>query len=192
MREREIKGILDTTGAYQQGHFELSSGLHSGVYLQCARLLQDPVISGRLCAALAEKFSADRPDIVIGPAMGGVIVAYETARALGARAIFTERDRAGDMVLRRGFIVPPGSRVLVAEDVLTTGKSVKEVIRLLKESGITPAGIASLVDRSAERIDFSGIIYKSLIKLSVPVFQEQDCPLCKEGLPLTKPGSRRG
>jgi orotate phosphoribosyltransferase len=191
MQEMEIMDIFTKIGAYQQGHFKLSSGLHSGAYLQCALVLQDPVLSARLCKVLADKFKADTPDLIIGPAMGGIVLAYELARALNARAIFTERDAEGKMTLRRGFRVSPVNRVLIAEDVLTTGKSVKEVIELLRGEGVTPLGAACLIDRSTEIIDFGGIKHESLIKLNIPTFKEGECPLCQEGMPITKPGSRK-
>ncbi len=191
MQEMEIMDIFSKIGAYQQGHFKLSSGLHSGAYLQCALILQDPVLSARLCGVLAEKFRSDKPDIIIGPAMGGIILAYELARALNARAVFTERDAKGEMSLRRGFRVSPANKVLVAEDVLTTGKSVKEVISLMREDGIVPLGVAALVDRSGGLLDFNGIKHESLIKLNIPTFNETECPLCQEGVPIVKPGSRK-
>jgi orotate phosphoribosyltransferase len=191
MQEMEVMDIFRKTGAYKQGHFKLSSGLHSGAYLQCALVLQDPRIAARLCAVLAAKFAADTPDIVIGPALGGVVLAYELARALNAKAIFTERDQSGEMKLRRGFIVSPTYKVLVAEDVLTTGKSVKEVVSLLKQDGVVPIGVAALVDRSGGRMALEGIRHESLIKLDIPTFPETKCPLCQEGLPLEKPGSRK-
>ena len=190
MQEMEMMDIFQKSGAYKQGHFKLSSGLHSGAYLQCALVLQDPIVANRLCGVLAEKFRADEPDIVIGPAMGGVILAYELARHLGARAMFTERDAAGEMKLRRGFRVFQANKVLIAEDVLTTGRSVKEVIALMEEEGVIPVGVASLIDRSAGRLDFGGIKYESLIKLDIPSFREEECPLCQEGMPIDKPGSR--
>jgi orotate phosphoribosyltransferase len=186
----EIMDIFTRIGAYQQGHFKLSSGLHSGAYLQCALVLQDPFLAARLCGVLAEKFRMDTPDIVIGPAMGGIVLAYEMARALNARAVFAERNAEGRMTLRRGFEVSPENKVLIAEDVLTTGGSVKEVIRLLAGESVKPVGIACLVDRSTEKIDFGGIKCESLIKLDIPAFEEEECPLCQEGMPITKPGSR--
>ena len=191
MQEMEVIDIFKKTGAYQQGHFKLSSGLHSGAYLQCALVLQNPIVADRLCTALAGKFRGDMPDTVIGPAMGGIVLAYELARHLKSRALFTERDENQKMSLRRGFIVTPENKVLIAEDVLTTGKSVKEVIALLKTKGIKPIGVASLVDRSAAPIDFGGIKHTSLIKFDIPTFTEKECPLCQEGMPLTKPGSRK-
>lgn len=191
MQDMEIMDIFKKAGAYHQGHFKLSSGRHSGAYLQCALVLQNPLVAARLCGVLAKKFQADTPDTVIGPAMGGIVLAYELARALNARALFTERDKDGKMALRRGFTVSPRNRVLIAEDVLTTGKSVKEVIALLKEDSIVPVGIASIVNRSAKPIDFGGIKCESLIKLDIPTFEEGECPLCQEGMPLVKPGSRK-
>jgi orotate phosphoribosyltransferase len=191
MQEMEVMDLFRKTGAYKQGHFRLSSGLHSGAYLQCALVLQDPRIAERLCASLATRFAADTPDIVVGPALGGVVLAYELARALKAKAIFTERDENGEMKLRRGFIVSPSHKVLVAEDVLTTGRSVKEVIDLLEQDGIRPVGVAALVDRSGGKIDLGGIKHESLLKLHIPAFNEEKCPLCQEGLPIEKPGSRK-
>ena len=191
MNEREIMEVFTETGAYQHGHFKLSSGLHSGAYLQCALVLQNPILAARLCGVLAEKFRMDTPDLIIGPAMGGVVLAYEMARGLNARAIFTERDDKGKMILRRGFRVSPENKILITEDVLTTGKSIKEVIELLKEDSITPVGIACLVNRSSQPVDFGGIKCESLIKLDIPTFEEDECPLCQEGMPITKPGSRK-
>jgi orotate phosphoribosyltransferase len=191
MQEMEIMEMFRKTGAYRQGHFKLSSGLHSGAYLQCALVLQNPIIAARLCSSLATKFAQNTPDVVIGPALGGVVIAYELARALGARAIFSERDASGIMKLRRGFRVSPSLRVLIAEDVLTTGRSVREVIDLLKEDGVTPVGVAALVDRAGTALDFGGIKHEGLIKLNIPTFDPSSCPLCQEGLPLEKPGSRK-
>ncbi|MBU1084225.1 MAG: orotate phosphoribosyltransferase [Candidatus Omnitrophota bacterium] len=191
MKDKEVIDIFSRIGAFKQGHFRLSSGLHSGAYLQCALVLADPIIAGKLCAALAKKFIADEPDVVIGPAMGGIVLAYEMARALKARAIFSEREENGKMALRRGFVISPGSKVLIAEDVLTTGGSVKEVIKLLRQDGIEPVAVAALVDRSRHKLDFDGIKYQSLIKLDVPSFTEKECPLCQEGIPISKPGSRK-
>ena len=191
MQELEVMDLFRKTGAYKQGHFKLSSGLHSGAYLQCALVLQDPRIAARLCAVLAAKFAGDTPDLVIGPALGGVVLAYELARALNAKAVFTERDQSGEMKLRRGFIVSPTYKVLVAEDVLTTGRSVKEVIALLNQDGVVPVGVAALVDRSGGRLELGGIKHESLIKLNIPAFSADKCPLCQEGLPLEKPGSRK-
>ena len=191
MQEMEIIDIFRKCEAYKKGHFKLSSGLHSGAYLQCALVLQDPRVADRLCKVLAEKFKGDEPDVVIGPAMGGIVLAYELARALKARAVFTERDETGKMTLRRGFSVSPKNKILIAEDVLTTGKSIKEVLALLDREGIAPVGIACLVDRSTSFVEFNGVKHESLLKLEVPTFSEDACPLCQEGLPVEKPGSRK-
>lgn len=191
MQEMEIISLMEQTGAYQRGHFKLSSGLHSGAYVQCALLLANPIISARLAGTLAKKFVSDQADVVIGPALGGIVLAYEMARSLGARSIFAERDTEGKMALRRGFLVTPDSRVIISEDVLTTGQSINEVIELLSQDGVKPVGIACLVDRHDTKPDFDGIKFESLIKLNIPVFHEVKCPLCKEGLPFVKPGSRR-
>ncbi len=191
MKEMGIMDVFTKEGAYHRGHFKLSSGLHSGAYLQCALVLQNPPVAARLCEELAEKFREEKPDIIIGPAMGGIVLAYELARAMNAKALFSERDKEGRMALRRGFEVGPENRVLIAEDVLTTGKSVREVIAMLKDSGIEPVGIASLVNRSGGDLDFSGIKYESLLKLDVTSFKESDCPLCREGVPIVKPGYRK-
>lgn len=190
MQKTEIIELFTESGAYEQGHFLLSSGLHSGAYLQCALVLQSPPVAARLCRVLAQKFLADEPDVVVGPAMGGVVFSYELARALNARAVFTERDTEGKMALRRGFDLTRRNKVLIAEDVLTTGGSVKEVLVLLDKRGIKPVGIGALVDRSTKLLDFGGIKHESLLKLEVPVFDKEQCPLCQEGIPLTKPGSR--
>lgn len=192
MQRTEMMQLFTESGAYKQGHFMLSSGLHSPAYLQCALLLQNPPVAERVSKVLAQKFLADEPDVIVGPAMGGVVLSYELARALKARAVFTERDKEGRMRLRRGFTVTSRNKVLIAEDVLTTGGSVKEVITLLEEQcGVVPEGIAALVDRSTLPLDFNGIKHESLLKLEVPVFEAEKCPLCQEGIPLTKPGSRK-
>lgn len=191
MNEIEVKDLFVKTGAFLQGHFKLSSGLHSPSYLQCALVLQNPVIAAKLCKAMANHISDIKTDLVVGPAIGGIVFAYEMARALGVGSIFSERDATGKMVIRRGFSVPKGCRVIIAEDVLTTGGSVKEVIGVLEEEGVTPACVVSLVDRSGGTLDFGDIRYESLLKLDIPTFKEGLCPLCGEGLPIEKPGSRK-
>ena len=188
MKEKEIRRILKNSKALLKGHFRLSSGLHSGDYLQCARILQYPEYAEKLCAQLASHFKDEKPACVVAPALGGVIVSYETARALGVTSIFTERkDRS--MVLRRGFEIRPGERVLVVEDVITTGLSTKEVLEVVKATGASIIGVGSIIDRSSEKIDF-GVKSFSLIKLDLPVFPPEQCPLCKKGAEITKPGSR--
>jgi len=188
MKEKEILGILEDTKALLKGHFRLSSGLHSGDYLQCARILQYPEYAEKLCAQLASHFKDEKPTCVVAPALGGMIVSYETARALGVPSIFTER-KDGAMVLRRGFEIRPDERVLVVEDVITTGLSTKEVLEVVKATGASIIGVGSIIDRSSKKIDFD-VKSVSLIKLDLPVFPPEQCPLCKKGAEITKPGSR--
>jgi orotate phosphoribosyltransferase len=185
---KDILKIFQDSGALLQGHFLLSSGLHSQQYLQCARLLEDPQISQRLCQALAENFRDDSVSVVVGPAIGGVIVAYELARALGVRALFTERV-SGKMCLRRNFRLSSQDRVLVAEDVITTGGSIKEVIELIKAKGAQVVAVCALANRSPSKIDF-GVRCVSLLQLEIKNYPPGDCPLCKQGIRLVKPGSR--
>ncbi|MCQ9208059.1 MAG: orotate phosphoribosyltransferase [Omnitrophica bacterium] len=188
MNQKEILQIFQKAAALLEGHFLLSSGLHSGQYLQCALVLENPQIAQKLCRPLAENFKADKLTAVIGPAMGGIIFSYELARALGVRALFTERE-AGKMCLRRGFKLLPEDKVLVAEDVITTGGSVKEVIEVVTASGATVIAVCALVDRSKGDVNF-GVDFKSLIKIAAPTFRPEECPLCKKKIPLVKPGSR--
>ena len=190
MTEKEVLGLFEKSGALLRGHFKLSSGLHSEKYLQCALVLQYPGIAEKLSKALADKFSAEKIDVVIGPALGGVTLAYEVARAIGSRGLFTERQD-GKMVLRRGFSISKGEKVLVVEDVVTTGGSTKEVIELVKSFGANIVGVGSIIDRSSVAgIDF-GAPFKPLAKVAVETFEEDKCPLCKNQTPITKPGSRR-
>ena len=190
MTEKEVLGLFEKSGALLKGHFKLSSGLHSEKYLQCALVLQYPDIAERLSKDLAEKFSKDMIDVVVGPALGGVTLAYEVARAIGRRGLFTERQD-GKMVLRRGFSISKGEKVLVVEDVVTTGGSTKEVIDLVRSFGADVVGVGSIIDRSGvARIDF-GAPFKPLAKMEVETFEEDKCPLCKKQMTITKPGSRR-
>jgi len=188
LTEREILELFRKTGAILEGHFLLSSGLHSPKYVQCARLLQHPALAERVCRALAARAAPLDPiDVVVGPALGGVIVAHELARALGVRGMFAERE-AGRMTLRRGFEIVPGERVLIAEDVVTTGRSSLEVAELVTALGGTVVGAACLVDRRlGGELPFHLV---SLVKLAIEAFPPEDCPLCRQGLPYTKPGSR--
>jgi orotate phosphoribosyltransferase len=189
MTEKEVLGLFEKCGALLKGHFRLSSGLHSEKYLQCALVLQYPDVAEKLSKELAGKFSKDAIDVVIGPALGGVTLAYEVARAIGKRGLFTERQD-GKMVLRRGFSISKGEKVLVVEDVVTTGGSTKEVIDLVKSFGAEVVGVGSIIDRSGAKIDF-GAPFKPLAKVAVETFEEDACPLCKKQVPITKPGSRR-
>lgn len=202
MTEKEVLSLFDKYNALLTGHFKLSSGLHSEKYLQCALVLQYPSIAEKLSKALAEKFSADKIDVVIGPALGGITLAYEVARALGVRGIFAERQegppartelscsRAGKMVLRRGFSIKKGEKVLVVEDVVTTGGSTKEVIGAVEDSGGKVVGVGSIIDRSDERIDF-GVKFEYLAKIEIETFKPENCPLCRANIPMAKPGSRK-
>ena len=189
MNQKQLLQIFKDAGALLQGHFLLSSGLHSGQYLQCARVLENPQTSEKLCRALAENFRGRSISAVIGPAVGGIVVAYELARALGARALFAERESA-KMCLRRGFSVSANDKVLIAEDVVTTGGSVKEVIEVLKTCGAKIVGVAALINRSGSKKPFGKISFKCLKKINIKTYRPQNCPLCKEGLALVKPGSR--
>jgi len=176
-------------GALLDGHFLLSSGLHSPRYLQCALVLQDPPLAERLCRDLAEALKDLQAETVVGPAMGGIIVAYELARALGIRGIFAER-KDGSMQLRRGFAIRPGERILLAEDVVTTGGSLKEVMAAVKDAGGRIVGVASLVDRSGAGDPGFGMPLVSLLKIEVPTYTPEACPLCEAGSRAEKPGSR--
>ncbi len=188
MTSEEVLDIYRKTGALLTGHFLLSSGLHSEQYLQSALVLQQPEIATRLCAALAEHFRKSRIEVVIAPALGGVFVSHETARALGVRALFAERVN-GELTLRRGFTIKPAERVLVVEDVITTGKSTRETIDVVRKAGGAVVAAGSLVDRSGGTADL-GVPYFSLVTLQVPTYAPDACPLCKAGSAPVKPGSR--
>lgn len=190
MKNRSILEMLDKADAYLRGHFVLSSDLHSSRYLQCALLLRYPAYAEELCSRLAEKFKYEKIDLIVGPAYGGIIVAYELARALGVRAIFTER-KDGVMTLRRNFKIEEGERVLIAEDVVTTGKSVKDVIKAIRPYKPKIVGIASLIDRSGKKEPFGKTRFGSLRKINITAYTKKSCPMCKKKIPLTKPGSRK-
>jgi orotate phosphoribosyltransferase len=186
----EILEIFRAAGALLEGHFLLTSGLHSPRYLQCARVLMDPVTATRLGGALAAALTPllrEPPGAVVAPALGGVIVAHEVARGLGCRALFTERQD-GRMTLRRGFQVLPGEGAVVVEDVITTGGSTREVMDVVRASGGRVLAVGSLVDRSGG-VEL-GVPRRSLVTLEVPTYTAPDCPLCAQGSKLEKPGSR--
>lgn len=189
LTQNEILQIFKDTGALLEGHFLLTSGKHSVQYMQCAQVLQHPQKAAQLGKELALKFRDLKIDTVIGPAMGGIIVAHEVGRSLEVRAIFTERQN-GEMVLRRGFKLAPGERVLVVEDVITTGGSVKEVLNTVREAGAIPVGVGVLVDRSGGKVDFNGLLLHSLVQLNIEAYEPENCPLCARGIPWEKPGSR--
>lgn len=189
MSTDEIMDLFKKTGALKEGHFKLSSGLHSDRYFQCALVLQHPRHAETLTRELAGKFSEDEIDVVIGPALGGITLAYEVGRALNVRAIFAEREN-GKMTLRRGFMIKPGEKVLVVEDVVTTGGSVKEVIELLKNLTAEIAGVGCIVDRSGGKVDF-GCRFEFLRQMEVLNYSPEKCPLCRQGVSLVKPGSKK-
>lgn len=179
--------ILKEVEALLEGHFLLSSGRHSNRYVQCAKLLQYPDKAEKVLSVVCDKIKDLEIDIVLGPAMGGVVVAYELGRQLGKPAIFTERVD-GNMTLRRGFEIKPGQKVLITEDVVTTGKSSLETAEVIKSLGGEVIGIASIVDRKSSDIEYP--IY-SAIELEIESFTPDECPLCKQGLEYVKPGSRK-
>ena len=186
LTREEILKIFKETGAINVGHFLLSSGLHSDRYLQCAKVLQYPKYCESLSKELLKKFKSKRFDLIIAPALGGITLSYEIARQLKLRGIFAEREK-GAMKLRRGFEIKENERVLVVEDVITTGGSVQEVVELVKNSGGKLVGIGSIVDRSEK----SNLKVVSLIKLDIKNYKKEDCPLCKDNIPIIKPGSRK-
>jgi orotate phosphoribosyltransferase len=181
------------TGAYLKGHFRLTSGLHSPEYLQCALVLQYPRHAEHFGRLLATEFRRLEPTLNVGvvasPAIGGLIIGHEVARALNARSIFTERDTTGKMILRRGFFVEPGEVAVVVEDVVTTGGSSREVIDLLKDAGARVIGAGSIIDRSGGAADL-GVPRVALKTMQVLSYSPDDCPLCRAGNPVVKPGSR--
>ncbi|MBI4342488.1 MAG: orotate phosphoribosyltransferase [Candidatus Omnitrophica bacterium] len=176
------------SNALQRGHFELSSGLHSGHYFQCAQVLQYPKQAAIIGAELARRFRASKPTVVIGPAAGGIVIAYETARQLGARALYSERVDA-EMQLRRGFTVTKKDRVIITEDAITTGESARKVASLVERFGAKMVGIGCIVDRSAGHTPlFPGRRFVRLFALAFETFPPHDCPLCSEQIPVTRPG----
>jgi len=189
MEQSEALDLYRRTGAYLEGHFRLSSGLHSPGYMQSALVLQHPVDAASLGGALAASMKSVKPTVVLSPALGGLIIGHEVARGLGVRAIFAERGADASLTLRRGFTLAPSDRVLVVEDVLTTGKSTRETIEVARAAGAQVVGAAAIVDRSGGTIDL-GVPTHVLIRLQVPIYDPDQCPLCAQGVPVIKPGSR--
>lgn len=190
-----VQGMLTRSGALLSGHFILTSGRHSGNYMQCALICSHPEFCEALAKELAAKICAvmgEKPcDVVLAPALGGVVFGYELARQLGVPGLFTERDKEGIMRLRRGFELRPGQRVLIAEDVVTTGGSVLEVRKIVEEAGATPVGFACLFDRSGGAFQPGPPVF-CVTQVSFPTYPAEECPLCKEGRsPAVKPGSRK-
>jgi orotate phosphoribosyltransferase len=190
----ETLALFERTGAYLHGHFRLTSGLHSPEYMQCALVLQQPQhaeeLGCRLAKALQDLNPSTRIDVVVSPAMGGLIIGHEVARALKVRSVFTERDADGKMTLRRGFQVQPGETAVVIEDVITTGGSSREVCELLRDAGVEVVGAGSIIDRSAGEANL-GVPRVALASLRVTAYPESECPLCRDGVPIEKPGSRK-
>jgi len=189
MNELAYLQMFKDTDALLEGHFLLTSGKHSSKYLQCAKILQYPNLAEAICKDLAKNFEGQEIDVVIGPAIGAITLSYELARQLNCRSIFAERED-GIMKLRRGFKIEEGEKVLVVEDVITTGGSVKEVIELVKESGGEIVAVAGIVDRSGGKVDL-GYPLKTLLTLNIETYEPDNCPLCREGILLVKPGSRK-
>jgi orotate phosphoribosyltransferase len=189
MTRDELLDLYRTSGALLEGHFRLTSGLHSPGYLQCALVLQHPRHAEALGRAIAERVRDLLPTVVLSPALGGVVIGQEVGRALGVRAIFAERQD-GKLALRRGFTLDAGDRVLVVEDVMTTGGSTRETIEVAKAAGGQVVGTASIVDRSGGTIRFD-VPFVSLLEIALPTYDAEQCPLCAQGIPVVKPGSRQ-
>jgi orotate phosphoribosyltransferase len=198
LSREELLRIFESAGAIRHGHFELSSGLHSGTYVQCALVLQYPHFAEKLGHALAALFSDAVIGAVVSPALGGVVIGQEVARALpepkessggGVPAIFVERDASGTLTLRRGFSLQPDQHVLVIEDVWTTGGSTQETIQVVEEAGGRVVAAGALIDRSGGKIEFP-VESQALLDLPIASYEPEDCPLCREGGAAVKPGSR--
>ena len=187
MTEKEVEDLLIETSAIMEGHFLLTSGLHSPRYVEKSNVLQKPVYTEKLCRAMAEKFKDANIETVVGPVTGGILLAHETGKALGTRAIFTEREN-GKMTFRRGFTLHEGERVLIVEDIVTTGGSIREVIDVVKEHGGIPVAVSMLVDRSGGKATFGDVPSTALLHMDVQTYQPDECPLCKQGIPMTKRG----
>jgi len=190
MNQEEIMNKFEKTGAILKGHFKLTSGVHSDSYIQCAQVMQYPDFIHNLCSELGKKFKGENIDVIVGPAMGAIIMSHVMAMVLGpwVRAIFTEREN-GKMTLRRSFEIKKGEKVLVVEDVTTTGSSARKVIDIVKSRQAEVVGVGALIDRSGGKVDF-GIRYEKLLTIKMNTYEPDNCPLCKKGIPITKPGSR--
>jgi orotate phosphoribosyltransferase len=189
MEKSEILELLKKYNVLLEGHFLLTSGNHSDKYMQCAKIFEVPELSIKLCGMLVDKIKNLPIDVVIGPAIGAIDMSYEMGRQLNVRNIFAEREN-GKMTLRRNFEIKPGEKVLVVEDVTTTGGSVREVIDLVRSFGADVVCVAAIVDRSGGKIDF-GVRFESVLKMDIEFFPPENCPLCKKGIPLVHPGSRK-
>ena len=187
MTQEEVRALLVKTGAIMDGHFLLTSGLHSPHYVEKFNVLQYPAYTAQLCAAMAEKFKDANIETVVGPVTGGILLAHETGKSLGTRAIFTERVD-GKMTFRRGFSLRESERVLIGEDIVTTGGSIKEVIEVVKAAGAIPVAVSMLVDRSGGKANFGDVPHTALLTMDVETYAPESCPLCAKGIPMTKRG----
>jgi orotate phosphoribosyltransferase len=188
MDKKDILEIFERTGAILRGHFLLTSGRHSDTYMQCAKLFVEPKLAKALCEELCEKLKGVEVDLVASPAVGGIIMGYQMAQILSTKNLFFERQD-GVMALRRGFAIEKGAKVLVVEDVVTMGGSVREVIEQCKKRGADVRAVASIVDRSGGKVDF-GLPFYSLLSMDIISYEAGQCPLCERGIPAVKPGSR--
>lgn len=188
MTQEEVKELLVKTNAIMNGHFVLTSGLHSPHYVEKFNILQHPKYTEQLCKAMAEKFKDSQIETVVGPMTGGILLAHETGKALGTRAIFTERVN-GKMTFRRGFALHKGERCLIVEDIVTTGGSIREVIDVVKAAGGIPVAVSMLVDRSGGKATFEDVPSTALLNMDVETYEPATCPLCQKGMSLTKRGS---
>jgi orotate phosphoribosyltransferase len=189
MKREDVQNFFEQAGAVRKGHFELSSGLHSSTYIQCALVLQYPNQAEILGRALSELFANLQVSCVVAPAMGGITIGYEVARALGVRSLWVERDRSGQMALRRGWELKPGERVLVIEDVWTTGGSTRETIGVVEQEEGLVVAAGALIDRTGGRVEWN-VPARALLEMEVPSYEPDDCPLCRAGGATTRPGSR--
>ncbi len=185
----EVMQLFEQSGAVLHGHFILTSGLHSDTYMQCAKLFEHGEISEKLCKMAAEKIKKYNADVIVSPAVGAIIFGYELGKQLGIPNMFAEREKDGNFALRRGFELKKGSRVVIAENVVTTGGSVKEVIELVNRIGGKVVAVAEVVDRSGGKVDF-GVPNESLLQIEVKTYAPEDCPMCKAGTAAVKPGSK--
>jgi len=184
---KNVEEIFQKSGAILKGHFMLTSGLHSPLYWEKFRVLQFPRYTEQLCGMIANHFHKQNIQVVAGPTTGGIILAFETARQLGVRGIFAEREGATERAFRRGFSISPGERVLIVDDILTTGSSIHQVMAAVTKQGGIVIGIGILVDRSEQEVDF-GVPFFSCLRSITPAYTPQDCPLCAKNIPLVKPG----
>jgi len=189
MREEEVISLFQDIGVLKKGHFRLSSGRHSGTYLQCAILQQYPNLNSIVMSEIVDKVKQFNPTVIIGAAIGGILASYELARLVGARGIFAERVD-GVLKLRRGFDSIANDKVIIVEDVITTAKTTLELIGLLREKGLEPEAIVTIVDRREESVDIGYPVFP-IVRIQIKTYLEEECPLCKEGISLEEPGSRR-